>query len=1069
MCLALVLLIAGVIGFVLTYVFTPEKITPLAIKLANEQLNARFNCEQIDLTFFSTFPYLEAHVNRGSLVSASNRNDTLIYFETSNIAINIRQLLFHQTVGLKKIQLINPSARFIFDRFGKSGWDELVKPSAATDTSSTQTELQVHEINIRELRLDNAQISYEDSSIHTYMQLPALNVILSANKDPQKIALDLLASGKNISLVQDSIVLFKQLNSALHTEMEFIKADKKLLIQKGDLALNQLDFDISGSVQKTGSTHQLAMDLHTQLKVHSLDSLWQMIPASFKPFDEAKIGGNAALEFHTKGVYGDGLLPVSTAQLNIQGGSLSYTDYPGRVNHLDADISAVIDFQHPENTVMHVKQLSADGTGFAIDTRINAERVLLDPTIKGRIKATIDLTKMNAMFPLPDGLEMRGTANADIELNTHFKRKTGLDYNATSVNGLLNLKQFDFHTADSSILLKTGYTKLNATGKGVNQVKATLDTDTIHLIYDSIHQLAVRELHLRLDKDRLRKKGFPIIAKTTVEQLSYSGADSLTANLSNAAIDLYLRPNEDFSASEVRTSLTTRSVLVTKSKSTTGDTGYLNQHNHHLRASQLQANFTQFQGRQSTRRVTGHVKLAALQYRSSDSVRARLRQANITATAFSKPGDAAPRIKTKFNAAAVSMRTLKEAFAVRDGEYDLEFEKDSVRDWWPNGSVQFAQLTAVVSALTMPITISNSKIEVADHSASLNHAHVQLGHSLMDVTGKIDNLYPPPGTDTVLRAHLSVDADLIDANELMQASHPTTVPVEKLDTLEDIEAIAVTDTFTTEKSVFELPKHIDLEFKLAVNKLLFGQLTLTDIDGKLEMKKGKLILPALRFHSDEATVEAQLEYEAVNKKAARINYSLKVNDLRLDHLKDLAPSLDTLFPLAKQMDGKAKLQIRGVATLNEHLEPDMKSVRSIAVLEAHHIKVGESEAFRELAKTFMFRNKEKTEIDSLNVEMLINDNKLEILPALVEVDRYRLAVGGIQNIDMSFNYHVSVLKSQIPFKAGVDIKGTFPGYNINLTKAKYKYFFSDKERHQDKADEDILKKRKFILDRLKFQ
>lgn len=188
----------------------------------------------------------------------------------------------------------------------------------------------------------------------------------------------------------------------------------------------------------------------------------------------------------------------------------------------------------------------------------------------------------------------------------------------------------------------------------------------------------------------------------------------------------------------------------------------------------------------------------------------------------------------------------------------------------------------------------------------------------------------------------------------------------------------------------------------------------------------------------------------------------------MNHIKDLAPSLDTLLPLAKSMEGRANFNISGIALLNEHLEPDMKSVKSVALLEAHHIHVGKSEAFKELAKTFMFKNKENTEIDTLNVEMLISDNKLEILPALVEVDRYRLAVGGTQNLDLSYTYHVSVLKSQIPFKAGVDIKGTAPEYNISLGKAKYKYYFSDKARLQEKADKEVLDKKKFVLDRLKF-
>ena len=80
-------------------------------------------------------------------------------------------------------------------------------------------------------------------------------------------------------------------------------------------------------------------------------------------------------------------------------------------------------------------------------------------------------------------------------------------------------------------------------------------------------------------------------------------------------------------------------------------------------------------------------------------------------------------------------------------------------------------------------------------------------------------------------------------------------------------------------------------------------------------------------------------------------------------------------------------------------------------------------------------------IDSIAVDMVVRDKKLEVFPFLVQMDRYRLAVGGTQNLDMSFNYHVSVLKSPVPFKLGIDIKGTPDKYDYDITKCRYKDLF----------------------------
>lgn len=79
----------------------------------------------------------------------------------------------------------------------------------------------------------------------------------------------------------------------------------------------------------------------------------------------------------------------------------------------------------------------------------------------------------------------------------------------------------------------------------------------------------------------------------------------------------------------------------------------------------------------------------------------------------------------------------------------------------------------------------------------------------------------------------------------------------------------------------------------------------------------------------------------------------------------------------------------------------------------------------------MFKNKKENMFDSISVNITVDNGAVKVYPFVVEIDRYRAAVGGTQNLDMSFNYHVSILKSPLPFKAGVDLYG-------NLDKVKFR-------------------------------
>ena len=96
------------------------------------------------------------------------------------------------------------------------------------------------------------------------------------------------------------------------------------------------------------------------------------------------------------------------------------------------------------------------------------------------------------------------------------------------------------------------------------------------------------------------------------------------------------------------------------------------------------------------------------------------------------------------------------------------------------------------------------------------------------------------------------------------------------------------------------------------------------------------------------------------------------------------------------------------------------------------------EAVGSVAKLLMFKKKTENLIDNISVELLLNNNEMQVLPFMVEMDKYKVAVGGQNSLDMNFKYHVSVLKSPLPTKLGVNVSGTLDDMKIRLAKCKYK-------------------------------
>ena len=76
--------------------------------------------------------------------------------------------------------------------------------------------------------------------------------------------------------------------------------------------------------------------------------------------------------------------------------------------------------------------------------------------------------------------------------------------------------------------------------------------------------------------------------------------------------------------------------------------------------------------------------------------------------------------------------------------------------------------------------------------------------------------------------------------------------------------------------------------------------------------------------------------------------------------------------------------------------------------------------------------------DALDIYIGIRDDLLEVFPFVLKFDRYCLAMSGIQHFDQRFQYHISVLKSPVPFRFGINISGNFDSWKWKLGRALYK-------------------------------
>ncbi|UZR97127.1 AsmA-like C-terminal region-containing protein [Chondrinema litorale] len=970
----MVAMVSLVIGLTLNVVFTPEKITPLAEEILNNQFNAEVKCEGVELTFFSTFPRFGAKLN-GTYIKSLNsgtEKDTLAAFNSAVISFNVYQYLKYHNISIQNITIKQPKLYAFVGKGGKTNWDIVSRTdSVETDTSS----LVINDIEINHLEIENADLAYEDETTNLTYRAKSFSLLVQAIKSDNNIKFDVNTKSKNVEVYFKSNPVYQINNLGADLSFDYDSIRGNILVESKDITVNDIHFETKGVLTPKPEDRMVDVQLNAKLTSNSIDHFLSLIPPHFLPKTDIKTTGRLIFNVDVNGIYGNGNLPTVDFLFTLENGSLAYKNFPGKINTLTTKMEGKI---YPNNTkpsFVNIENLQVKGTGIDIQAHGNAKDILNVAQVKAQLKGDVDLTELYQKFPVDSTVVLQGQTKVDFSTELSVDQILEEKYDQLNVAGIIDL----------------------------NNVVVKSKLDTIEFASKAMNINFFREL-------KIYNKTFAEVKLDSTE--------------------LHLKNNIYFQAGNIHLT-----GAISKSKS-----------------------------KESVFNLTASLKdiNAGMQ---SDSVLVLLKRANLSGVYHPKDMGANAYITSDFTIDSIGISQAKNFVGIQQGSYQIRLDHKGPKIWLPKGNIRFQSLIGMLPQLGKPIFVPATKLYFENDNFSLDHTKLKYEDTDITLTGKIEHAIGFFTGKKVL-AELELESDYINANQLMMVFAGMNETEGADNTNKDDDNL--NDSTYSETYTFRIPDSIHFDFNTKIKQLKLGYSDFNDLKGSLKVENGNLYLNGFKLKTLAADLDADLVYSAKTKEKADLDFTFYLSQIEMDKLNEFLPILDSLFPMTKSFMGKVDYRMKGKATLNQDFDIDISSFKGIGAMKAENIMVMDGPTFTDLAKTFMFKNKELNPIQYLEAEMEFDGNDVNILPALLEIDRYKLAIGGIQHLDMTFDYHISVLESPVPFKTGVDVSGDIDDYNIKVTKAKYKYYFAEKERLLNKADTSVIKKKEYILNELGF-
>lgn len=749
--------------------------------------------------------------------------------------------------------------------------------------------------------------------------------------------------------------------------------------------------------------------------------------------------------FEDNWVDASGDLVVSRCDLKslINGYALDFVPYIDSFNSsafFGLDLGFAVSVAEKTSVDLHVKKLTAETSGLELMLKCKADDVTgLDPSFS--IDASLDAALDKLVEFLPDslGIDVRGLIKADVKGDAKLSQLNVYNFSSSTLKGELTAENLSVKMPADSIDATIDSLKIV-----LGQEEKTVGRDE----KKTLHLMGVTGTVAKADvsyKDELKVKGeglllsaknmmdteisldtvniHPFSGRFAAKRLSVSDSQGTAIRLSNTSNSFRVMPKFGNNAVPVL-SLSSRNDKI------------------FLRSQYNRVAFSDADLR---------VSAAMNGIERRQKVKAFMDSLSTAYPDVSRDSLFIHYVRSKG----------ERKFALPDWLQEEDFRKQDIdirldgalaryfREWDINGGLKVEKGMVMTPYFPLRNTLGGFDLKFTNNDVKIAKFQVKSGESNISATGALTGLRSALlGRRGAMKLNVDVTSEGVDANQLLYAYNTgmnfnpekfggNSEDVSDEEFLEQV--ILDTSDVATVPSLIVVPANLMAEVRLNASNVKYSDLQINTMTADLVMRERCVRITDTKALTNMGDISMEGFYSTRNKNDLKTGFSINFKDITAEKVINLMPAIDTLMPLLKSFGGLLNCEIAATAQLDTNMNLIMPTINGVMRMGGENLTISDNDMFKKLAKVLMFRNKNKGQIDKMTVEGVISDSRLEVFPFILEMDRYMLGLSGVQNMDMSFRYHASLIKSPLIIRLGMDVYGPdFDNMKFKLGRPKYK-------------------------------
>jgi hypothetical protein len=294
-------------------------------------------------------------------------------------------------------------------------------------------------------------------------------------------------------------------------------------------------------------------------------------------------------------------------------------------------------------------------------------------------------------------------------------------------------------------------------------------------------------------------------------------------------------------------------------------------------------------------------------------------------------------------------------------------------------------------------TINQAVAQFNTTTINLRQLDVTTGKTDLQINGVLENFYGFLFKDQEIQGNFNLKSNQIVVNDFMSKT------------------IEEANEKTTTKEAIKVPKFLNITLNAAANTVVYDNLNLKNVSGKLSVKNETVTLQNVKTNIFNGLITANGSI-STKEKTPTFAMELGLNGVDIQQSFTQLDMLKNIAPIAGIINGKINSTINLKGNLDaKELTPYLKTLDGdlFGQLMSTTVNASNSDLLTSLSNNIKFIDLNKININDLKTQLTFKNGKVNVKPFDLKYQDIKVTVGGSHGFDQSMNYD---LKFNVPAK-----------------------------------------------------